>query len=108
MHAENGKIAKIVLGRSSSHSLLSHKQVTIRSFEFEIPNRVWSKKNVSYSHLRVFECKPYVHIPKEHRSKLDDKATPYIFLSYGNEEFQIQTMGPTQEENCQMQRCCVL
>jgi hypothetical protein len=36
--------------------------------------------NVSYSHLRVFGCKAYVHIPKEHRSKLDDKATPCIFL----------------------------
>jgi Integrase core domain len=55
--------------------------------KFEISERVWSKKNVSYSHLRVFECKAYVHIPKERRSKLDDKATPCIFLGYGNEEF---------------------
>jgi hypothetical protein len=44
--------------------------------KFEIPKRVWSKKNVSYSHLRVFGCKTYMHIPKEHRSKLDDKTTP--------------------------------
>jgi hypothetical protein len=55
--------------------------------KFEIPERVRSKKNVSYSHLRVFRCKSYVHIPKERRSKLDDKATPCIFLGYGNEEF---------------------
>lgn len=31
--------------------------------KFEIPERVWSKKNVLYSHLRVFGCKEYVHIP---------------------------------------------
>lgn len=28
-----------------------------------------------------------MHIPKEHRSKLDNKATPYIFVGYGDEEF---------------------
>jgi hypothetical protein len=68
--------------------------------KFEIPERVWSKKNVSYSHLRVFGCKAYVHIPKEQRSKLDDKETPCIFLGYGNEEFRYILMGPRKEENC--------
>jgi transposase InsO family protein len=62
--------------------------------KFEIPERVWSKKNVSYSHLRVFGCKAYVHIPKERRSKLDDKATPCIFLGYGNEEFGYRLWDP--------------
>jgi hypothetical protein len=62
--------------------------------KFEIPERVWSKKNVSYSHLRVFGCKAYVHIPKEQRSKLDDKATPYIFLGYRNEEFGYRLWDP--------------
>jgi hypothetical protein len=56
--------------------------------KFEIPERVWSKKNVSYSHLRVFGCKAYMHIPTEQRSKLDDKTTPCIFLGYGNEKFR--------------------
>nr|GFC71333.1 putative Gag/Pol polyprotein [Tanacetum cinerariifolium] len=38
---------------------------------FDAPNRVWSGKDVSYSHLRVFGCKASVHIPKDKRSKLD-------------------------------------
>jgi hypothetical protein len=42
----------------------------------------------------VIECKAYVHISKEHRSKLDDKATPCIFLSYGNEEFGYRLWDP--------------
>ena len=28
-----------------------------------------------------------MHVPYEQRSKLDDKATPYIFIEYGDEEF---------------------
>ena len=36
--------------------------------------RVWIEKDVSYKYLRVFGCKLYVHIPKDERLKLDDKA----------------------------------
>ncbi|GJZ81343.1 putative RNA-directed DNA polymerase [Tanacetum coccineum] len=41
---------------------------------FDVPNRVWSGKDVSYRHLRVFGCKASVHIPKDERSKLDVKV----------------------------------
>jgi transposase InsO family protein len=40
----------------------------------EVPEKIWSGKNVSYDHLRVFGCRAFVHIPKSERSKLDDKA----------------------------------
>ena len=33
--------------------------------DFQIPEKVWSGKDVSYSYLRVFGCKAFVHIPKE-------------------------------------------
>ena len=41
---------------------------------FDVPDRVWIGKDVSYDHLRVFECKAFVHIPKDERSKLDVKT----------------------------------
>ena len=44
-------------------------------------------KDVSYSHLRVFGCKTFVYVPKEQRSKLDDKVVPHVFVRYGDEEF---------------------
>ena len=44
--------------------------------DFDIPERVWTGKDVSYSHLKVFGCKTFVHVPKEQRSKLDSKSTP--------------------------------
>ncbi|GJZ82180.1 putative RNA-directed DNA polymerase [Tanacetum coccineum] len=44
---------------------------------FDVPDRVWSDKDVLYHHLRVFGCKASVHIPKDERLKLDVKNKPY-------------------------------
>ena len=37
------------------------------------PQEVWTSNNPSLSHLRVFGCDAYVHVPKEKRTKLDSK-----------------------------------
>ncbi|KAL9257579.1 Retrovirus-related Pol polyprotein from transposon TNT 1-94-like protein [Drosera capensis] len=52
---------------------------------------------MSYSHLRVFGCKAYVHISKEHRTKLNDKVTPCIFLGHGDEEFRYRLWDPIKK-----------
>uniref|UniRef100_A0A1U7X7P5 Photosystem I assembly protein Ycf4 n=1 Tax=Nicotiana sylvestris TaxID=4096 RepID=A0A1U7X7P5_NICSY len=54
---------------------------------FDIPDRVWTNTEVSYSHLKVFGCRAFAHVPKEQRTKLDDKSVPCIFIVYGDEEF---------------------
>ena len=46
------------------------------------PMEVWSGKKPSIRHLRVFGCKAYAHIPKEKRSKLENKAVKCIFIKY--------------------------
>jgi hypothetical protein len=46
------------------------------------PHEVWSGKKPSLQHLRVFGCDSYVHVPKENRSKLDNKVENCIFISY--------------------------
>ncbi|KAF3652450.1 putative F-box/LRR-repeat protein-like [Capsicum annuum] len=53
----------------------------------DVPDRVWSGKNISYDHLRVFGCKSFVHVPKDERSKLDVKTRQSIFIGYGQDEF---------------------
>ena len=37
--------------------------------EFRIPEKVWSGKEVKFSHLKVFACISYVHIYSDARSK---------------------------------------
>lgn len=37
------------------------------------PYEVWTGKKPFLSHLRVFGCEAYVHVPKEKQTKLDPK-----------------------------------
>jgi hypothetical protein len=46
------------------------------------PHEVWTSKKPSLEHLRVFGCDSYVHVPKENRSKLDNKFENCIFIGY--------------------------
>ena len=46
------------------------------------PHEVCSIKKPSLQQLRVFGCDAYVHVPKENRSKLDNKAENCIFIGY--------------------------
>jgi len=46
------------------------------------PQEVWTSKKPSLSHLRVFGCDAYVHVPKEKRTKLGSKSEKCIFIGY--------------------------
>jgi hypothetical protein len=46
------------------------------------PHEVWFGNNPSLSHLKVFGCDVFVHVPKEKRSKLDKKEVKCIFIGY--------------------------
>ena len=48
----------------------------------KVVEEVWTGSPVDYSHLRVFGCPAYVHIPNEEISKLDAKSRQCIFLGY--------------------------
>ena len=65
---------------------------------FDILERVWTGKDVSYSHLKVFSCKAFVHVPKEQRLKLDSKSTPCIFVGYGDAEFGYKLWDPKEKK----------
>ena len=46
------------------------------------PCEVWSSKKFSVAHLIFFGCDAFVHVPKDKRSKLDNKAEKCIFIGY--------------------------
>ena len=37
------------------------------------PQELWDSKKPTIKHMKVFGCDSYVHVPKEKRSKLDNK-----------------------------------
>ena len=52
------------------------------ALEDKTPQDVWTGKKPSLSHLRVFGCDAYIHVPKEKRTKLDSKFERCIFIGY--------------------------
>lgn len=49
-----------------------------------VPIEAWSGHKPSVSHLRVFGCLAYAHIPKTKRKKLDDRSRKCVFLGYAS------------------------
>lgn len=54
---------------------------------FEVLEKLWIGKDVSYSYLRDLRGKTFMHALKEQRSKFDDKAISHVFVWHNDEEF---------------------
>lgn len=66
--------------------------------DFNLSERKWIGKDVSYFYLKVSGCKAFAHIPKEQRSKLDDKTICCIFLGYGGAKFGYRLWDPEKRK----------
>ncbi|RDY02473.1 hypothetical protein CR513_14061, partial [Mucuna pruriens] len=60
----------------------------------EVLDKIWFGKDVKYDHLRVFDCKAFVHVRKDERSKLDMKTRHCIFIGYGQDEYGYRLYVP--------------
>jgi hypothetical protein len=49
---------------------------------FKTPEEMFTEKKQEVSHLKIFGCPIFVHIPKEKRSKLDPSGNKGIFVGY--------------------------
>jgi hypothetical protein len=49
---------------------------------FKTPEEMFSGKKLEVSHLKIFGCPVFVHIPKEKRMKLDPSGKKGIFVKY--------------------------
>jgi hypothetical protein len=48
----------------------------------KVAKEVWTRQEVDYSFMRIFECLEYVHISGEDKSKLNPKSKKCIFLGF--------------------------
>ena len=56
--------------------------------------QAWLGISCSVSHLRVFGCVTYAHVPKERRCKLDDKSEKFIFTGYSEQSKAYKLYNP--------------
>jgi transposase InsO family protein len=59
------------------------------------PEEKFTSKKPNVSHLKVFGCITYVHVPDEKRSKLDPKADKSIFIGYSLKQKGYRCFNPS-------------
>ena len=58
----------------------------IASVHLKTLEEAWSGRKPNLSHLKIFGCVCYVHVPDEVRTKLDLKSEECIFIGYAIEQ----------------------
>ncbi len=57
-------------------------QCPTKALESKTPQEAWTGRKPDVSHLIVFGCKAFAHIPDEKISKFESKSMPCVFLGY--------------------------
>ena len=65
-----------------------------RVLDNKTPKEVFSGEKPEVSHLRIFGCPVYIHIPKKKRTKLDPSGKKGIFIGYNDTSKAYQIYFP--------------
>ena len=62
---------------------------------FKTPEEMFTRKKPEVSHLKIFGCLVFIHIPKEKRNKLEPSRKKGIFVGYCevSKAFRIYILG---------------
>jgi transposase InsO family protein len=66
--------------------------------DFQTPFEVFHGYKPDVSHLRVFGCKAFAHIPKDERRKLDAKSIKCIFIGYCSDKKTYKLFDPSSHK----------
>ena len=59
-----------------------HNRISHSALGFKTPKEIFTGKKPEVSHLKIFGCPVYIHVPKEKRTKLDPSGKKGIFVGY--------------------------
>jgi hypothetical protein len=69
-------------GEAVNTAVYIENQCPTKTLDSKTPQEAWSGKKLDVSHLRIFGCKAFAHVPDEKRTKLESKSMPCVFLGY--------------------------
>jgi hypothetical protein len=80
----------VYVQNKSPHKILGNK----------IPEEVFTGKKPEVSHLRIFGCPVFIHVPKEKRTKLEPSGKKGTFVGYSetSKAYRIYIPGQRQIE----------
>ena len=84
------------MGGSCQIAVYVQNRTPHRVLENKTPEEVFLGKKPEVSHLRIFGCPMYIHIPKEKRTKLDPSGKKGIFVGY-SESSKAYRKKPAEE-----------
>jgi len=62
------------------------------------PEEAWSGVKPTADHFRVFGCLAHVHVPDQHRVKLDDKSKKCVLLGVSDESKAYRSFDPINDK----------
>jgi hypothetical protein len=82
--------AKTTMALVYVQNRLSHSALGLKT-----PEEIFTRKKPEVSHLKIFGCLVFIHIPKEKRNKLDPSGKKGIFVGYCevSKAFRIYILG---------------
>eukprot|EP00253_Pinus_taeda_P002334 PITA_02334 len=63
-----------------------------------IPEEAWSGQKQTVTHMRVFSCVAYAHVPNQLRRKLDSKGDKCVFVGYCDESKAYKLYNPSTKK----------
>jgi hypothetical protein len=63
-----------------------------------VPQEAWDGKPCNVSHLRIFGCIAFAHVPAEMRRKLDDRSKRCIFVGYSEDSRAYNLYNPITQK----------
>lgn len=63
-----------------------------------IPEEAWSGQKKTVTHMRVFGCVAYAHVPDQLRRKLESKGEKCVFVGYCDESKAYKLYNPSTEK----------
>eukprot|EP00253_Pinus_taeda_P018864 PITA_18864 len=72
-----------------------------------VPEETWSGRKQGVTHMKVFGCVAYAHVPDQLRKKLDSKGEKCIFIGYSEESKAYRLYIPSTKKFFCEQRCSI-
>jgi hypothetical protein len=69
-------------GEAVNTAVYTKNRCPTKAFDSKTPQEAWSGRKLDVSHLKVFGCKAFAHVPDEKRTKLESKSMACVFLGY--------------------------
>ena len=71
-----------------------------KSLKNKVPQEAWIGMNPSVSHLKIFGCVAYAHVPDELRKNLEKKGHKCIFVGYSEDTKAYKMCDPKSHCKC--------